>query len=295
MRRGLLGTIALLCLVTTMTGSASASFPGRNGSIAFTGPGTGFTGACSNTSCIKVVPPGGGVERTMYGTSGAGDATYSPDGKLLVFDRSTRAGCCQIYTVHIDGTHLRQITTNLDNEDPAWSPNGKQIVFSRRARSGIAQLYIANADGTNLHALTKGAIGGSQPDWSTSGIVFEGHGATGNDTFVIAADGTQEHDLTNGAPVATSAPSWSPDGQWIAFVSGHAVWRMRSDGTSATKLTTTASFKDRPAFSPDGTLIVYQDYRTDVSQLWVMHANGTYPRQITHDGSADAAPTWQPR
>jgi Tol biopolymer transport system component len=57
-------------------------------------------------------------------------------------------------------------------------------------------------------------------------------------------------------------PAWSPDGQWIAYVSwesagaGH-IWKMRADGSGAPqKLTSTSAFYTDPVFSPDGARIV---------------------------------------
>jgi Tol biopolymer transport system component len=273
-----------------------ASFPGRNGSIAFTGEGDGFAGPCASSSCIKVISPNGGAEDIFNLTSGANHVRYSPDGKTLVFDRVVHAKCCQIYTVRANGTHLRRITRGSDDESPAWSPDGTQIVFSRRRNSGTAQLYIVNADGTNLHPLANGAVGGSEPDWSTTGsVAFQGPGRSGTDIFVVNADGTGETDLTNGSPAGSSAPSWSPDGRWIAFIAGGNVWRMRADGTQKTRLTKTASLEDQPAFSPDGKRIVYVDAMTGLSELWVMHANGSHPTELTRDPVSDGAPSWQPR
>jgi TolB protein len=283
-------------VATGLTTTAKASFPGSNGSIAFTGQGNGVAGPCANSSCIKFISPAGGVERTLNVIAGVNNAQYSPNGKVLVFDHHTPSACCQIYTVHANGTHVLRITHGADDEDPAWSPDGQHIVFSRQPKSGEVELYVVDAGGTHLHALTHGAAGGRAPDWSTKGLIaFQGHGGSGNDIFVMAADGTGETDVTNGSPGGCSAPSWSPDGQWIVFIAGTNVWRMRSDGTEKKRLTRTASFKDHPVFSPSGTRIVYQDFVTGSSQLWVMRTDGSRRRQLTHDGSANGAPTWQPR
>ncbi len=47
--------------------------------------------------------------------------SWAPDGRHLVF-QSTRTGKWQIWTMLADGTEVRQLTTEGDNESPNWSP-----------------------------------------------------------------------------------------------------------------------------------------------------------------------------
>ncbi len=67
--------------------------------------------------------------------------------------------------------------------------------------------------------------------------------------------------LTSG-DAAEYKPTWSPDGQWIAYVTwdyagnGH-VWKTRADGSGQPqRMTTVAAFYTDPAFSIDGTRLV---------------------------------------
>lgn len=47
--------------------------------------------------------------------------SWAPDGRHLVFE-STRGGTRQIWSMLADGSNLRQLTTQGDNESPNWSP-----------------------------------------------------------------------------------------------------------------------------------------------------------------------------
>ncbi len=83
-----------------------------------------------------------------------------------------------------------------------------------------------------------------------------------------ALDKVYVMDLPSGPPrrltsdtVHEQVPTWSPDGQWIAYVTwtadGGAVVKARADGRSApVRLTPEAGFYDTPAWSPDGQRIV---------------------------------------
>ncbi|MDE3126684.1 MAG: PD40 domain-containing protein, partial [Gemmatimonadota bacterium] len=68
--------------------------------------------------------------------------------------------------------------------------------------------------------------------------------------------GGQVSQLTTG-DYNNTLPTWSPDGQWLAYASdreaGHrSIWAMKADGTSQTELTRGTSDDDEPAWSSDG-------------------------------------------
>ncbi len=52
-------------------------------------------------------------------------------------------------------------------------------------------------------------------------------------------------------------PTWSPDGERLAFSLFGSIWTVAAGGGPAEQLTTSAGFHDHPAWSPDGASIAY--------------------------------------
>lgn len=92
---------------------------------------------------------------------------------------------------------------------------------------------------------------------------------SGNKIVFSALKAVYTMDLPNGKPKRLTnsnnpkefQPSWSPDGNWITYVSwstkGGNIWKMRSDGNGMPqKLTQTPAFYKEPVWSPDGKQII---------------------------------------
>ena len=74
-------------------------------------------------------------------------------------------------------------------------------------------------------------------------------------------------------------PVWSPDGQWIAYVTwsdqGGEIWKVRADGQSAPQqITHVPAYYYDPAWSPDGTKIVALRAAVDARLSEVMDLEG---------------------
>ena len=90
--------------------------------------------------------------------------------------------------------------------------------------------------------------------------------------FVVNADGTNPVQLTRGEKAAT-APAWSPDGQWLAFLSPRSgpkanLWRIRIDGGEAEQLSDEKGGITSFDWSPDGKQIAFlmPDARSDAEE-----------------------------
>ena len=130
-------TIATMTLLglSAIGGPAIASFPGRNGRIAFS---TDF----SNRPQIYTIKPDGTGSRRLTNVpagSAAGSANWSPDGTRIAFTIGVRQGeemvDNRIWVMDADGSNKQQLTDQpgFVDQGPSWSPDGSRItVFPLR-------------------------------------------------------------------------------------------------------------------------------------------------------------------
>jgi Tol biopolymer transport system component len=104
---------------------------------------------CDCTSVLSFVNPDGTSLREEVaplpeGGGTGGNLVWSPDGSRLAFGDENG----QIFVINADGSGLRQITRDGDNEWPAWSPDGSRIAF---VHDGT--LSTMAPDGTDMQSL----------------------------------------------------------------------------------------------------------------------------------------------
>jgi len=90
------------------------------------------------------------------------------------------------------------------------------------------------------------------------------------------------------------AAALSPDGRTLAIDLLGTLWTMPAAGGTATPIIDIAMDARQPSWSPDGTRIAFQAYRTGTWQIWTVKADGTDLRPVTSGPYDDREPAWSP-
>ena len=114
-------------------------------------------------------------------------------------------------------------------------------------------------------------------------IVFELVG----DIFTLPIEGGQAK-LISGGMAFDSQPKFSPDGQWITFISDREgsenIWIMHPDGTGVKQVSKDANNEfTSPSWAPDGKYIFVSKAQFGIgsSEIWMYHVDGGSGVQIT--------------
>jgi Tol biopolymer transport system component len=290
-----------------------------HGRIAFTlefGP-TGDDG-----NILTIEPNGTGLRMLTAVTAGRdGDPAWTATGDRIVFDStfppgasSANATSSNLFSMGSDGGSIRQLTSepiHVFDGDPAVSPDGTRIAFDRFDLSGRQTgIYLVNTDGSHIVRITAppaSAAGGDQgPNFSPDGtkLAFVRDRVDGGDgvIYIVGVNGAGLRQVTPTSLNAAGA-HWSPDGSKLLFGTpdtpsrgGRNVYVVNVDGSGVHALTseTGQSYAEAPRWSPDGTMIVFDQFQDGdyFVALVVMHADGSNPVVIWHPTPhADVFPT----
>ena len=224
------------------------------------------------------------------------ESYFSADGKKLIF-QSTRDGraCDQIYTMNVDGSDVRMVSTGRGRTTCSYFfPNGKRITYS--------STHLASPECPPKPDYSKGYV------WA----IYPGY-----DIFSAAPDGSDLKQLTK-TPGYDAESVISPSGKKIAFTSVRDgdldIYTMDIDGKNVKRLTSEIGYDGGPFWSYDSQWIVFRAYhpksqkeiadyqallkdnliRPTTLEIWVMKADGSGKRQVTNNGKANFAPYFFP-
>ena len=115
------------------------------------------------------------------------------------------------------------------------------------------------------------------------------------DIFAIEASGDNLANLTQSADQVDSMPAWSPTGQLMAYVSDGTIRIADPDGNVLGSLMPESSFSDHPSWSPDGESIAFHSTMEGNFEIYTVHRDGQGLKRLTHsDVLSDSCPSWSP-
>jgi Tol biopolymer transport system component len=198
-----------------------------------------------------------------FATSRFGSPMWSPDGSRIAVNASVVCG-----THHVPGMTIIDVRTH---EQKAVCPKGpvlRESIFESWSSTGLIAFM---TDG--------GAIGTMTP--------------TGRHARLITPKGVTARD-----------PDWSPDGRhlvWATILESDEIFVADRRGRHVRQLTAHHDFgfiDSAPAYSPNGERIVFNRCcfgPNHTTEVFVMHADGSSVRRLTHNKANDYDPNWQPR
>jgi Tol biopolymer transport system component len=175
----------------------------------------------------------------------ATEPTWSPDGTRIAFVRpGGDGGAAGLCAVRADGSDEQLLSDDADVSSPAWSPDGSRIAVAIRSGSDSSSIETIDVETGEATLISPAFWDVGSPSWSPDGqhLTFAHGGGvvvltlSRGDVTELTATHTAEEAATSLLKYMDSQPTWSPDGDWIAFVrsSGPSetfVYAMRQDGT----------------------------------------------------------------
>jgi Tol biopolymer transport system component len=180
--------------------------------------------------------------------AGGFPGSWFPNGQRILY-RGSEGGIhsLQICSVAPDGSDIKVIHSEdmVKSYYPSLSPDGSKIAFTSD-RDGHAEIYVMNADGGHLRRLTNTPYDPTRAEDGAGSNTCGDKLDNGNDT--VTDDSDPDCFALN------EYPTWSPDGQWIAFHSDRdgdfEIYIVRPDGSDLRQLTDNDANDMYPSWSP---------------------------------------------
>ena len=232
----------------------------------------------------------------------------APDGRQIAYFSEKNSFFVDLYLADAEtGKVLRRLvkstlSSNYEslrfiNSAGSWSPDGRYfaIAAKRRDRDDLVILDVKKDEEVRRIPLPLNGL--TTPAWSPDSkeLVFTGYDGGISDLFVVNADGSGLHRLTNDK-YADLQPSWAPDGKTIAFATDRG-GKTDFDGLTFGNMRIALFHLDDgkidllghmdqgknidPAWAPDGKSLAFVSDRSGISNVFLYDLSDANIYQLT--------------
>jgi TolB protein len=232
------------------------------------------------------------IKQLTFDYARAGEAYFSPDGKLIIFQAEEKGEnpFYQIFVQDLQTGRARRVSPGAGRTTCGYfRPDGRRIIFA----SAHTNPHFKEEAADELRKRAEEATSGRRRRYEW---VFDPYMRI----YEADLDGGNLRLLTD-APGYNAEGSHSRDGKQIVFCSNRdgnlELYIMAADGGNVRKLTNAPGcYNGGPFFSPDGQRVIFRAdrHKKDELQVYVINADGTDERQLTQIDGVAWAPFWHP-
>lgn len=258
--------------------------------------------------------PGGAPRRIVHQVEGAAygvGLAWSTDGRYLYYsERARPSEPLRIVRVTVDGSSVETVTNPVGGAGdmyPSLASGGRQLAFIRQTHSLAADVHVIDLDPSDRakgpRRLTSVGSRIAGLGWLPrgDGLVFSSDHSGGRRLWLFRMGWRPSLEPLALAGEEAFQPSISHAGNQLVYSRRYwptGIWRVDLvEGTTGAPEKLIASVREdlEPAWSPDGSRIVFVSTRTGSTEIWTSAADGTRATQLTaFRGPLTHAPAWSP-
>lgn len=310
-----------------LTAEKAGTIGGLTGQIAFVRDKNVWTMDASGINQKTITEVGNAGGRMSWSPDGRKIA-FTRSGEVNLQGPDNLGGKHRVYDVflaYVDSaeggntTFWYRLTDGVGSRDPEWSADGKTLIYYKDMNANYVNAFLPNYQVCTMTPPEEGVEELLRKDWqsipeffiaptmnadgmiafvhmvktSEGGFRQQGIAKLHRDKFMASLTSVGEQSMKMSGLVA---PSWSPDGQWLACISNSmndpGVYLLSADFSERYLVFTPPPVTDlmtsAPSFSPDSK---WMTFGTRDGSIWICDIMGNGARRLTGPGM-DSNPAW---